>query len=71
MVMQNSEQNLAILVSGGGSTAQRICQAYKAGELVGIRPRLVISSRDDVTVTFLVLLIAFFVKLWLVNPQFF
>ena len=45
--MQNSEQNLAVLVSGGGSTAQRICQAYKTGELVGIRPRLVISSRAD------------------------
>lgn len=43
--MKNSEIRLAILISGGGTTAEAILSAVSTGELTGIIPAVVISSR--------------------------
>jgi len=39
--------NLAMLISGGGTTMEAIALAVNSGKLKGIKPRLVISSRSE------------------------
>lgn len=43
----NKPLNVAILISGGGTTMQAIIQACQSGELSGINPAVVIASRPD------------------------
>lgn len=38
---------IALLISGGGTTMQAICNAIRGGELRGVEPALVIASRAD------------------------
>lgn len=38
---------LAIFISGGGTTAENIIKAYRAGEIKNIKPILIISSKSD------------------------
>lgn len=46
--MKESELNTAFLISGGGTTAEAAIRAAQEGEIPGIRPVLVISSRSEV-----------------------
>ena len=43
--MRGSERETAILISGGGTTAEAVIRACQRGEIVGINPAVVISSR--------------------------
>lgn len=45
--MKKSELKIALLISGGGTTASAVIEAYQKGELTGITPVGVISSRPD------------------------
>lgn len=43
----NQNMKIAMLISGGGTTAERIIQETKGGRLAGITPALVIVSKPD------------------------
>ncbi len=45
--MKSSEIPLVILISGSGTTMNRVIEAHKTGELTGVAPVAVISSRPD------------------------
>lgn len=45
--MRERDVNTALLISGEGTTAEAVIQAYKDGEIGRIRPVVVISSRAD------------------------
>ena len=44
----NNELRLALLISGGGTTAEAIIRACSMGKLTGITPVLVIASREGI-----------------------
>lgn len=46
-MIRNSEIPLAILISGSGTTMNRVIEAHKTGELTGVVPIAVISSKPD------------------------
>jgi len=46
-MIKESEIRTALFISGGGSTAEAVIKAHQSGELRGILPIVVISSRSD------------------------
>lgn len=45
--MKESELRTALLISGGGTTAEAVIKATQRGELKGIQPVVVIASRPS------------------------
>ena len=43
--MSSTKRSLAILASGGGSTALAVLEAIQSGHLTGIQPRLIVASK--------------------------